>query len=264
MITEAEAVMDAKVERKVDAATRTRVLAEIVSRNLLERKLLLTYTAISEHGPVTGVELDAMIGGQGPHGHVAALRYFGLVETVGRKVGNSGISSALIDVTDKVPEDRLDWKTYRLISGKGGSSKNKDSNKAEDDKVGRGVWNKIRKDLHAYFRAAYVGLNAFTVDRLTRSLDVDISILRDAAVNRTASATREVDMLSGRRELLEACDLLGITRPGVGRPLDLKKARRKMHELARVYHPDVNVNGAAMYRRIIEAFDVIETFTERS
>jgi hypothetical protein len=247
----------------VDAAIREHALHEIRTRNLIEKRMFATYEALSLHGPKTGKELDLMLDSEGPHGHVSALNKFGVTKTVGRRLGKSGNYSKLVDVTGTIPDQCITWTKY-VKSPKKGKKTTNDANDAVEEalNMGRGFWRKVREDMRAYYSPKVAGLDSMIAEQLLQSLDIDVATFNRMINNRFASVLQNTTGHPWRKKLRGACQALGLNPPGAGKPLDLKLARRKMHKLAQQYHPDVNPRGEEMFRRVVDAFRVIEAYTQ--
>lgn len=70
----------------------------------------------------------------------------------------------------------------------------------------------------------------------------------------------------GQEELKQACRTLHMDTPRWGKPLDLVKARKLKHKLARAYHPDANrgaVTNRHLYEQVIDAFSILSMYADR-
>lgn len=249
---------------RVAKEIREHALREIRKQKLLAEKLLATYETLVVHGPMTGDDLDAFLGSTGPHGHVSAFNWYGLTKKVGKKRSPvTGKSSWLIDVTGKIPDPHpsgkpIGYNTYQNDSASRKQKPDDPINKGEDES-GRKAWNKLREMVQAYYMTRLKGVDDFSRDQFSKKLDIDLDTIRSLANSRLSNILKETPDPT-RSKLHRACRVLGLKEPRRNQQIDLKDARRKMHQFARQYHPDVNSQGGDMYRRIVNAFQIIETF----
>jgi len=68
----------------------------------------------------------------------------------------------------------------------------------------------------------------------------------------------------GRDDVVEACFILGISKPIPGAPLNMRSVAARKRKLARLHHPDVvkDDSDAAVFRAIIDAYAIVVAYNE--
>lgn len=122
-------------------------------------------------------------------------------------------------------------------------------------------WGDVREQFAKYVGPALAAVDLNRRERVLREIDVEFAIFQ-SRVNACVSPV--VNDTPSRAKIVAACETLGISKPRVGKSINLKEARRRMHTLAREYHPDHHNNDArktVLYQRTMDAFDLLQRVT---
>lgn len=136
-----------------------------------------------------------------------------------------------------------------------------------DDKKSQTFWDTLRSHIGEHVDSVLSGIDEITSDGLKRSFEADLRVVFDDFQTRLSVAKRSHSIRSvsvSRSKLIDACRTLCLDPPRVGEKIDMNLVNRQRKKLARVYHPDVVGNNATVdqYRSIMDAYQVIQTYTE--
>lgn len=131
---------------------------------------------------------------------------------------------------------------------------------------GKSAWGRVTNEIAALFDQELHHLPTFESSRLKREFEVDLKLLIDnwqsklARVRATKRAVQKIE----HQQIVDACDTLVMDPPDVGKPVDLRIARRQQRRLGKLYHPDVcgNESLRPKYEAVNQAYTVLETYNE--
>ncbi len=236
-----------------DPAIRAAVTELVKSQKARE-----TFLVVWEHGPLTARDVDVRGKDGTLHTYLAKLERVGWVKKVGKGVSQeNGKHAVLWDISGEVGEK---FSHYKIRSERMNNYVSADS-KSIHIRISVNIWKDISAAVKRYGAPKLSGTNMATITAFQKGVDLDTVMYREMINVRLASAIRDdSNALSDRQVLIDACETLRLDPPRVGRPIDLKIARKKMKNLARAYHPDVNAHGAEHFQRVIAAFRIVEAF----
>lgn len=234
-------------------------LKAIRESSLVDPAFLRTYEEIYRHKDedgVTGAELDDILRSQKAHAHVNVFRQYGMVERLKRRPSkhNGSIGWAYV-ATDVVPICRINWAAQKRPEPKA------PTNGESDGHVGtRKLWKTINKRILNHYAPKLTGISPKAVELVLRDIAGEVAALQATITRRVDTAAERLET-PGRRQLLDACEVLGVAPPRAGKPINVVEARRRMHQLARSYHPDLHGGDPRkdeLFKRVADAFQVIE------
>lgn len=125
-----------------------------------------------------------------------------------------------------------------------------------------GGWNRLRECIQHIVDGRAHGIEPIERDSIFRKLDAEI---RAAIANFDArvGALRRCAPIS-RSDVLRACDVLKISPPAPGAPVDLRQAKRQKCRLVRIIHSDSGGDGNGEDMRIVtEAYITLENYNKK-
>lgn len=218
----------------------------------------LAFKIIWDHGPNTGNCINKI--GDNPilHTYLADLMHAGWLQKIGKtSVGATGRAKAsLWEITGKIGRNLADRRnspppaTFIRVE-------------SIDDKSGRRLWTEIAETVRKYYRPKLAGLDPSDTADAMKRIGVEVDIMRESINSWTSASMQNSGATSASREKLRsACRMLGIKPPSAGRPIKIDRARRAMRNLAKAYHPDFNPGGADNFRKVMDAFHLVESYTD--
>jgi len=239
-------------------------LQAVRGTNLVDPQFMEIYEEIIKHeSGITGGDLDYVFQSQKAHTYCTVFRQYGMIERIGRQQSkhSRGIGWAYV-ATDVVPTQPIGW----------GAQKKPQTKAVKADIASNGhlstrkLWTTIRKNVLKHYEPTLAGISPKAVQFVLRDIATDIDTLQATVAHRIISAAERLDT-PDRRQIRNACEVLGISPPRAGKPIDFTQARRRMHLLAREYHPDLHdgdTHKAELFARVNDAFRVIERFQASS
>lgn len=100
--------------------------------------------------------------------------------------------------------------------------------------------------------------------RIEKQVYGDLSSAYDVVrirITRKQSAPVPIDRL----KVLAACDVLNVSRPKAGKPVDLVLAKTNQRAAVRAYHPDANGGNESTrneFEAAVKAYEVLEAYNE--
>jgi hypothetical protein len=126
------------------------------------------------------------------------------------------------------------------------------------------MWPEMVARIQTYYTTKMAGSGDLSIAKMMSDIKVEVNIMRETLNGKAGSLLSSSGDSPTRRSLLKAFNTLGINPPRAGQSIKLEEARKSMRKLARAYHPDVNPNGSDQFRKVIDAFTMIERFVEDS
>lgn len=136
------------------------------------------------------------------------------------------------------------------------------------DKTPRNGWHAIEQSAQRLVQDSLLGTASAAAEPIWKGFVAELRLLVSDTQSRVQRATkRQREAPITRRDVLAACEALGMDPPNPGDPIDIKEARRKKKARISLYHPDANGgddrNVDSMHAAV-EAFNVLERYeTER-
>jgi hypothetical protein len=127
-------------------------------------------------------------------------------------------------------------------------------------------WASIRQQIAAFVTKQ--GKNVDTGSRIKylKELESDIKAAVEHFTTRMYNAKAPPAAPISRRKVLDACEALRVPPPAIGKPADLKVAKKNKRHASRLYHPDVtgheNETTRALFEAAIEAYTVLELYNQ--
>ena len=127
-------------------------------------------------------------------------------------------------------------------------------------------WARIRAELADYADERLASVDEDLREPLKREFENEIKIVMEEFRGKVGTAAaRRADlnkrsMASVRRRLNESFEILRLTPPKKGQPINIKKVKKQKHKMSRLYHPD-HVGDDSMrehYEEVVEAATFIE------
>lgn len=132
---------------------------------------------------------------------------------------------------------------------------------------GREFWNAIRRMFGDYLNTRLASCDPMELDSIRRTVESDLNVLladMQKMISRASRGAMPVAIVA-RQVVVQACHTLGMDPPGVGKPVDMQKAKQQRKLYLRQYHPDVHGGSEAtrpLYEATNEAFRIIEQYNE--
>lgn len=110
------------------------------------------------------------------------------------------------------------------------------------------------------------------LQRMEKEFKISIDICRrdiEKAVQHSEwvkSKAKSKELEVARKKMMDACVALHMDVPSGSEIPDIERARKQMHRLARMYHPDANAGdekNIPQYYKVLEAYDTIEKFIQQ-
>jgi hypothetical protein len=221
----------------------------------------LTFLTLWEHGPLSYDDVNRVGGCSILHQYLNGLEVSGWIHKSGKtetEKGSGRPHKALWDITGKVG---VKGEAKRKSRKSSASSSN--GTKTEDI-AGRKMWPEMVARIQTYYTTKMAGSGDLSVAKMMSDIKVEVNIMRETLNGKAGSLLSSSGDSPTRRSLLKAFNTLGINPPRAGQSIKLEEARKSMRKLARAYHPDVNPNGSDQFRKVIDAFTMIERFVEDS
>ncbi len=128
-------------------------------------------------------------------------------------------------------------------------------------------WKSIRAQLAAHFAPRLEGLDPMATERVWTDFERELQVLVEGFTRKVKNLNMQ---RSGpgvtRRQVLDACEILGVDPPEPGAAIDLVEARKRQRAQAKVYHPDSNKGDHAMraqFEAVNEAYQLLERYAEK-
>lgn len=127
----------------------------------------------------------------------------------------------------------------------------------------------IREASKSYVSRAGVTLDRTTRARLSGELMAEIEAILKAFALRVAreeaAAKTDKQQLPIRREVVDACEVLGIRSPAPGTLPDLVEAKKRFRFLTKQYHPDTTGSDASRgaFEAVVQAFELLKRLVDQ-
>ena len=129
-------------------------------------------------------------------------------------------------------------------------------------------WDDLRASIANYATERLIGVDPDTAIEVSKNLEVELRSVIDAWQTKLDYLRRkagEDSAVIGRRSVLSACQTLHLASPRVGKPIDMKEAKKQRTRLVRLYHPDSNGGSEetrTLYEAVIEAYIILEQYNK--
>ncbi len=229
-------------------------LLEEFKRIIKQPKMRAAFQAIWDLGPVTATDVDNTLKDGSLHTYFSKLAGAGWLIPHGRHQNRTNDRASMLwEISGEVGRVISDYKLRA----------DKRRNQLSTAPIGAGRTVRIGRNVHQDIISAYkrfyakrfIGIDDFIIQGFFRKLEIEFDILREVLEMESGRVLRQGGASPTRSKLRQACRTLKIPFPG-----DVTLARKKMRELSRIYHPDINPAGAEQFRLIIGAFETVESY----
>jgi len=233
-------------------------LLQEFERIVKQPKMHTAFKAIWELGPATATDIDNTLKDGSLHTYFTKLAGAGWLLPHGRHQNQTNNRASMLwEISGQVGRATSD---YKLRADKRRSQRAAAPiGTGRTVRIGRNTRQDIIDAYKRFYAKRFIGIDDFVVQGFFRKLEIEFDILREVLEMESGRVLRQGSASPTRSKLRQACRTLKIPFPG-----DVTLARKKMRELSRLYHPDINPAGAEQFRLVISAFETVESCTAAS